>query len=119
MTELAERANAILAELFFTPGHPDPHPLYRELREISAVHETPMGFVAVAFAAGEAVLRDSRLVSGPASTPAMASDVRNVSAARWLFYQNPPDHTRLRGLVAKAFTPRSIEALRPYVASLV
>ena len=31
---------------------------------------------------------------------------------------NPPDHTRLRGLVARAFTPTTVEALRPHVASL-
>ena len=31
---------------------------------------------------------------------------------------NPPDHTRLRGLVARAFTPNTVEALRPHVVAL-
>ena len=31
---------------------------------------------------------------------------------------NPPDHTRLRGLVARAFTPSTVEALRPHVVAL-
>ena len=33
-------------------------------------------------------------------------------------FKDPPDHTRLRGLVAKAFTPRVIEQLRPQVAKM-
>ena len=31
---------------------------------------------------------------------------------------NPPDHTRLRGLVARAFTPNTVEAMRPHVVAL-
>jgi cytochrome P450 len=37
----------------------------------------------------------------------------------WLVVRDPPDHTRLRGLVNKAFTPTAIEALRPRIAVIV
>jgi cytochrome P450 len=37
----------------------------------------------------------------------------------WVVVRDPPDHTRLRGLVNKAFTPTAIEALRPRVAVIV
>ena len=38
---------------------------------------------------------------------------------KWMLFRDPPDHTRLRTLVNKAFTPRAIEGLRPRIHDLV
>jgi cytochrome P450 len=38
--------------------------------------------------------------------------------SNWLLFKNPPDHTRLRGLVHKAFTPRMVEQMRGTVQSI-
>src|SRR5579864_3803829 len=46
-------------------------------------------------------------------------DRATVQIARSMLVSDPPDHTRLRALVQKAFTPRIVEALRPRIASIV
>ena len=38
--------------------------------------------------------------------------------SRWLLLKNPPDHTRLRGLVHKAFTPRIVDQMRQQIQSI-
>ena len=37
----------------------------------------------------------------------------------WLFFLNPPDHTRLRGLVSKAFSSGALEGMRPQIQNIV
>ena len=39
--------------------------------------------------------------------------------ARWMLLKNPPDHTRLRKLATKAFTPRVVENMRPHIQPIV
>src|SRR5262249_48731226 len=54
-------------------------------------------------------------------TDEMREAIRPVSESLhlWSLFQDPPDHTRLRALMAKAFTPRIVEAMRPRIARLV
>ena len=45
--------------------------------------------------------------------------LRRIFASGGLLNSDPPDHTRLRGLLNKAFTPRIVAKLRPPVEEIV
>jgi cytochrome P450 len=103
----------------------DPHPAYRALRSTDPVARTPEGgWLLTRHADCEAVLRDPRWSSntvhrtGPSAERAATHPVRDADLPVLLF-MDPPDHTRLRRLVAKAFTPRSVERMRAHIAELV
>ncbi len=118
----------MLAELLLTPeGRRDPYPLYARVRETAPVHHSGLGFWVVSrFEDSQFVLRDPRFGKGAREdkvvdlTPeAEAALARIRSRARSLLFLDPPDHTRLRGLVSQAFTPRTVERLRPHVERLL
>jgi cytochrome P450 len=78
-----------------------------------------------AYAEVEAAFADPRLVKEPrhahapdelARMPALPEETRYMRCN--LLYRDPPDHTRLRRLVSKAFTPRMIEQLRPRIQAI-
>lgn len=110
------------AVLGFDPGDPafraDPYPHYRRLaRAGSRLHRTDVGLrVTTSHELCERVLRDPRFGHRPEGGGLWReSRARNRS----FLTMDPPDHTRLRRLVSKAFTPRLVERLRPRVEALV
>lgn len=117
-TSTQAEADGVLFTLLMTPeGRGNPLPLYHQLRELAPVHRSGLGLWAVSrYDDCQHVLRD----------PKFGKQIDNVmrpEAAGWptkpsMLFLNPPDHTRLRGLVARAFTPRTVEALRPSVQQL-
>lgn len=102
----------------------DPYPLLRELRETSPVHRTGFSdfWILTRFEDCRTALRDQRLGSpepgeeGPALLSSSAQ--RRSDGPRSLLFLNPPDHTRIRSLVSRAFTPRRVERLRPTVEAM-
>jgi len=109
----------------FNPMDPaflaDPYPTYHRLRTEDPVHLSPLGFwVLTRYDDVVAVLRDARY--GKEAIPAFVA-ARFGSAiqpmALSMLDRDPPDHTRLRSLVSKAFTPRVVEGLRPRVQQIV
>jgi cytochrome P450 len=109
----------------------DPFPIYRGLRERDPIHYSPLadGWVLTRYDDILEVLRD----------PGFSADERNWSRYRkyrargarrglpdpygeertTMLRVDPPDHTRLRGLANKAFTPRAVDRIRPRAEALV
>ena len=109
----------------FNPMDPafvaDPYPTYRQLRGEDPVHHSPLGFwVLTRYDDVVAALRDPRLVKEPIAAFVAARFGAPVPAMGLsMLDRDPPDHTRLRGLVSKAFTPRVVEGLRPRIQQIV
>ena len=100
----------------------DPYPAYKFLREAAPIWRAPSGhWVVSTHAACTAILRDPRM--GHANqgeiTPEMAAEPIVASLSRTMLLLDPPAHTRLRGLVAKAFTAKRMEGLRPRIEVIV
>ena len=74
-------------------------------------------FVITGFDEASAVLRGPGWSSDPANSPLTPQAAADVPTALMLF-RDPPDHTRLRRLVAPAFSARAVESLRPRVAAV-
>ncbi|HXQ19015.1 MAG TPA: cytochrome P450 [Acidimicrobiales bacterium] len=106
----------------------DPWPLYEELRRRAPVCQERPGFwILSRHADCLAVLRDRRASSDVTAVdpallpPSVIGELVGGPPrdARPFLFRDPPDHTRLRGLVQKAFTPRMVDTLRPRVAEIV
>ncbi|MBV9026271.1 MAG: cytochrome P450 [Streptomycetaceae bacterium] len=109
----------------------DPYPAYTWLREHSPVRRTtlPSGVEAwliTRYADARQALADARLSKNPAHHSAGAHakgrvgipGERSADLMTHLLNIDPPDHTRLRRLVSKAFTPRRIAEFAPRVQEL-
>jgi pimeloyl-[acyl-carrier protein] synthase len=114
-----------MGEVVFNPMDPefvaDPYPTYRRLRTEDPVHYNPLGFwVLTRYQDVMATLRDGRAVKEPIAAFVAARFGAPVPAIGFsMLDRDPPDHTRLRGLVSKAFTPKMVERLRPDVQAIV
>src|SRR5690242_787927 len=103
----------------------NPYSLYHQLRTLDPMYwdERANSWVLTRYADTTAALRDHRftVVGFMSDTSWIPDDMRPTlepplrAVSRQMLFQDPPDHTRLRGLVAKAFTPRMIESLRPVI----
>jgi cytochrome P450 len=109
----------------FNPMDPefvaDPYPTYHRLRAEDPVHQSPLGFwVLTRYEDVTATLRDPRFAKEPMIAAVAARlGIEPTSIGISMLDRDPPDHTRLRGLASKAFTPRVVERLRPRVQEIV
>lgn len=122
-------AEATLEYNPFEPGFiEDPYSRYAAMRDGDPVHHSQLEFWAL-FRYEDILrfLRDPTLsVEDRNATPTPLDEMiaqilgdRSERGARSMLSRDPPDHTRLRKLVTKAFTPRVIQDLRPRIQELV
>ena len=113
-------SNAILTD----EGRQDPYGPYREIREGLGRYRSAIGSMIVAdYESCLEVLRNPALGRPEPDMdlpPGLSGRERRPEDRRGsMLFANPPDHTRLRGLVSRTFTPRRIEAMRPRIEALL
>lgn len=101
----------------FDPGYvANPYPVYQQIREERGqLFRMPGGMISVlSHRHCSQLLSDSRFGWGddPAIADQFVPDPDGGAPHRPLLFMDPPDHTRVRRLVTKAFTPRTVENLR-------
>ena len=112
----------------------DPYPLYAMLRANNPVFRVPIPdpespglFVLTRHADVHAVLRDARFSVDRRRAAIVQANrerlptqlIEGPGSLRSMLLMDPPDHTRVRGLVNKAFTPRRVAELAPRIEQLV
>ena len=127
----ATSLNALDAMLVSREFMEDPYPIMRQLREDDPVHwsDSIGGWILTRYNDIVTTFKDlshfsneGRLAKAveylPAETRAKFKTFEDYYRLKSLIHSDPPDHTRLRGLVTKAFTPRVVEAMRPRIQQI-
>jgi hypothetical protein len=121
--------------IVFNPMAPgfreDPYPFYKRLRETDPFHKSRAadGYVLSRYDDVIAVLRDAAFSADERNLKLFPRMVARMARAgvpdpyrddnMSMLRRDPPDHSRLRGLVSKAFTPRAVERMRPRVEQIL
>ncbi|HEX5479074.1 MAG TPA: cytochrome P450 [Dehalococcoidia bacterium] len=128
MTTEANRTEALPDGLALTPFDPgfaeNPHPALDLLRERDPIHwdDAFKRWVMTRHDDIDALLRDRSLSSDPRNA-GEGTFMRLFAGDREgdpsILFLDPPQHTRLRGLVTKAFTPRAVEEMAPRIQQII
>ncbi|AMN40873.1 cytochrome P450 [Rhodoplanes sp. Z2-YC6860] len=101
----------------------DPYPTYRALRERDPVHRMPDGsYFLTRYDDLVAVYHDTKTWSSDKTVqfkPKFGDSALYEHHTTSLVFNDPPIHTRVRKLLAPAFTPRALKALQPRIELLV
>ena len=104
----------------------NPYPALARLRRQAPVYQSPLGFWLITrYDQVNALNRDPRLGRDLRQwsmysflRPFLADSALEQCAEQWMFLLDPPAHTRLRQLFARAFTPKVVEQLRPRITAI-
>ena len=109
----------------------DPYPIYDELRAVAPVYRDRrfFGSILTRYDDVVALLKDPRVSARrpaaeeriPRALLPVADELRELRAfqSRWMLYVDPPEHTRLRGLINRSFTAATVAGMRGRVQNLV
>lgn len=120
-------------KLIFNPFDPEfhnnPYPVYARLQEEDPIHWSFLNtWVITRYDDAQAILKDNRFQVDDLpfrlqqkNAYLKGGDLTTLSKTvdKWLFFQNPPDHTKLRGLMSKTFSASSVEAMRSNIQDTV
>lgn len=129
MSRTVTDPDVLVFDILATPeGRRDPFPRYRALRDAAPIHHSALGgmWYLTRYEDTRFVFRDPRFGKHPdgampgfgvqdADRSAYMAEFRRSS----MLFLDPPDHTRLRGLVSREFTPRRVDQLRPRIRALL
>jgi len=110
----------------FDPFSPEslanPFPALRLIREREPLHRSKIGWMVMRYEHATAALRESRVwgtgIAAERRLAILGPGPMFEYASRRLSNYDPPEHTRLRSLVTKAFVARRVEALRPRIQKI-
>ncbi len=102
----------------------DPYPIYAALRARDPVHRSRLinAWMFSRHADVDAILRDYRHFGNDPRDGTLSPRQRAMLPPAdefTMLFLDPPDHTRLRALVNKAFTPKTVDALEPHIRSIL
>jgi cytochrome P450 len=122
--EQTAKARPSVPELVPRDEWADPHPHYHRVRAEKPIWSIPEWdeYVFTRFDDCERILRDPTMSSDPTKRRMEVPFLElaeGMERPRTMLLMDAPDHTRLRKLVSKAFTPRTVETIRPHVADLI
>ncbi|CAN5523968.1 cytochrome P450 [soil metagenome] len=125
MTGALAESQGLLVRLLDPTNRADPYPLYGDIRDRGPMLLPEMNLAVFSrFDDCFDVLRHPAAASDRLKSAAAQRAIANGEEARpfgapGFLFLDPPDHTRLRKLVQKAFAPKVIKALEPEIATLV
>ncbi|MFQ3630579.1 cytochrome P450 [Roseiflexus sp.] len=113
-----------LPELWSAAAIDNPYPIYDYWRAVQPIRRTGSDWQMFRYADVQAILRDprfgaDRVQSDPQWLTTTGLAPLFEARANMMLFTDPPDHTRLRTLVHRAFTPRVVESYRPLVQRIV
>ena len=118
-------SRSLLLELLEPGNRADPYPVFDRIRRRGPLQLPESNLVVFSsFAACDEVLRDPRSCADRLKSTAAQKAVDEGASARpfgtpGFLFLDPPDHTRLRRLVSKAFSPKVVKGLEPEITALV